>query len=68
MHDSHVVIVGAGIGGLATALALQQLAIRVSIYEQAPVLAEVGAGLTLASNGSKILLHLGLGGVLDDLA
>lgn len=68
MSEQHVVIVGAGIGGLVTALALQRFGIRVSIYEQAAALAEVGAGLTLASNGSRILLHLGLGGVLDDLA
>lgn len=68
MAELHVVIVGAGIGGLATALALQRLGIRVSVYEQAPALAEVGAGLTLASNGSRILLHLGLGNALDDLA
>ncbi len=68
MPAPHVVIVGAGIGGLATALALQRFGIRVSVHEQAPVLAEVGAGLTLASNGSRILLHLGLGAVLDELA
>ena len=68
MQDLHVLIVGAGIGGLTTALALQQAGIRVSIYEQASVLAEVGAGLTVASNGALVLQHLGLGPVLDDLA
>ena len=55
-------------GGLTTALALQQAGIRVSAYEQAPALGEVGAGLTLASNASRILQHLGLGAVLEDLA
>lgn len=55
-------------GGLTTALALQQAGIRVSVYEQAPALGEVGAGLTLASNASRILQHLGLGAVLEDLA
>ncbi len=68
MRDIHVLIAGAGIGGLTTALALQQAGCRVSVYEQAPVLREVGAGLTLASNGSRILQHLGLGAVLADLA
>ncbi len=68
MRDLHVLIAGAGIGGLTTALALQRAGIRVSVYEQAPVLGEVGAGLTLASNASRILQHLGLGAVLDDLA
>jgi len=68
VRDLHVLIAGAGIGGLTTALALQQSGIRVSIYEQAGVLAEVGAGLTVASNGSMVLQHLGLGPVLQDLA
>lgn len=63
----HVLIVGAGIGGLATALALQRSRIRVSVFEQAPALGEVGAGLTLASNATRVLEHLGLGVVLADL-
>jgi salicylate hydroxylase len=63
----HVLIAGAGIGGLTTALALQRAGIRVSIHEQAPVLREVGAGLTLASNATLVLRHLGLGPVLEDL-
>lgn len=68
MQQLHVLVVGAGIGGLATALALQRAGIRVSVYEQAPVLGEVGAGLTLASNASRVIQHLGLGHVLDELA
>jgi len=68
VRDLHALIVGAGIGGLTTALALQQSGLRVSIYEQAAALAEVGAGLTVASNGSLVLQHLGLGPVLKDLA
>jgi salicylate hydroxylase len=63
----NVLIVGAGIGGLTTALALQRAGIRVSIYEQADKLTEVGAGLTLASNATLILTALGLGSVLEDL-
>jgi len=68
LHQLHVLIAGAGIGGLATALALQRAGIKVSLYEQAATLGEVGAGLTLASNASRILQHLGLGAVLEDLA
>lgn len=68
MQQLHVLIAGAGIGGLTTALALQRAGIRVSVYEQATALGEVGAGLTLASNATRILQHLGLGAVLDDLA
>jgi salicylate hydroxylase len=68
VRDLHVLIAGAGMGGLTTALALQHAGIRVSVYEQAPVLGEVGAGLTLASNATRILQHLGLGVVRETLA
>ena len=67
MQPLNVLIVGAGLGGLATALALQRRGIRVSIYEQARKLEEVGAGLALASNATLILKALGLGSVLEDL-
>ena len=67
MQPLNVLIAGAGLGGLAAALALQRAGIRVSIYEQAPKLAEVGAGLTLASNATRVLEALGLGSVLADL-
>jgi len=67
VRDCRVIIAGAGIGGLTLALALQRAGIRVSVHEQAPALGEVGAGLTLASNATRILAHLGVGPVLDDL-
>ncbi|MEO8445634.1 MAG: FAD-dependent monooxygenase [Gammaproteobacteria bacterium] len=67
MQPLRVLIAGAGIGGLTLALALQRAGIRVSVCEQAAALGEVGAGLTLASNATLILRHLGLGPVLDDL-
>ena len=66
MQGIRVLIVGAGIGGLTTALALQRAGIGVIVHEQAPAPDEVGAGLTLASNASRILMHLGLGRVLDE--
>jgi len=53
-------IIGAGIGGLAAALALQRAGARVLIHEQAPELGEVGAGLTISPNASHVLDHLGL--------
>jgi salicylate hydroxylase len=55
------VIVGAGIGGLAAALALLQRGWMVQIYEQASRLGEVGAGLTISPNASRCLAALGLG-------
>jgi len=68
MQDPHVLIIGAGIGGLATALALQRAGLRVTVCEAAPELGEIGAGLTVASNGSIVLQHLGLGPLLDEFA
>jgi 2-polyprenyl-6-methoxyphenol hydroxylase-like FAD-dependent oxidoreductase len=55
-----VVIVGGGIGGLTTALALLRRGIDVDVYEQSAVLKEVGAGVQLGSNGTRVLYALGL--------
>lgn len=54
------VIIGAGIGGLTTAIALARIGIDVKIYEQAEALNEVGAGIWVAPNGLKILEELGI--------
>lgn len=56
----HVLIAGAGIGGLTAALALLDAGIDCDLYEQAPELREVGAGLQLAPNGTRVLFALGL--------
>src|ERR1700742_1527197 len=55
-----VVIVGGGIGGLAAALALLKRGVDVEVYEQAPELKEVGAGIQISSNGTRVLYALGL--------
>ena len=54
----HVAIAGAGIAGLAAAIALARLGLRVSVFEQAPRLAEIGAGLQLSPNATRILARL----------
>ena len=56
----HVVVVGAGIAGLTTALALRKENISVTIIEQARELREQGAGIQLTSNGIKVLRQFGL--------
>lgn len=56
-----IAVVGAGIGGLTAAIALRGAGLHVDVYEQAPVLTEVGAGIHLAPNGSRLLHRLGLG-------
>ncbi|MDR3467200.1 MAG: FAD-dependent oxidoreductase [Xanthobacteraceae bacterium] len=55
-----IVIVGAGIGGLTAALAMAQRGIRVTVLEQARELREVGAGLQISPNGTRVLWSLGL--------
>jgi salicylate hydroxylase len=64
---SHVAIIGGGIGGLTTALALLQRGIDVSVYEQAPELKEVGAGIQISSNGTRVLYALGLEPALREI-
>jgi salicylate hydroxylase len=56
-----VVVVGAGIGGLATALMLARKGISVVVIEKRTVLDETGAGLQLSPNASRLLLDIGLG-------
>jgi len=53
-------IVGGGIGGLTTAVALQRQGHRVSVFEQAPRLEEVGAGLQISPNGMRVFAEIGL--------
>jgi 2-polyprenyl-6-methoxyphenol hydroxylase-like FAD-dependent oxidoreductase len=54
------VIIGAGIGGLTTAVALARRGIRAEVYEQASQLREVGAGVGLWPNAFRALVPLGL--------
>ena len=56
-----VAIVGGGIGGLTAALALIREGIDVEVHEQAPELKELGAGVQISSNGTRVLYALGLG-------
>jgi salicylate hydroxylase len=58
-------IIGAGIGGLTTALALLQRGWRVRIYEQAAVLAEAGAGISISPGAGAGLASLGLAAALE---
>ena len=55
-----ILVIGGGIGGLTTALALLQRGLDAVVYEQAPVLREVGAGVQIGSNGTRVLFALGL--------
>ena len=56
----HVIVIGAGIGGLTAALSLQRHGFRVSVYEQASELREFGAGLLVTPNAMHALEFLGV--------
>lgn len=60
-----IVIIGAGIGGLAAAACLLQDGHRVRVFEQAPQLGEVGAGIQMSANAVKVLDHLGLRAAIE---
>ena len=65
MERQKIIIVGAGIGGLAAAISLLRAGHDVEIYEQAAQLAEVGAGLQFSANCMHVLRSFGLGDELD---
>ena len=55
-----IAVIGGGIGGLAAALALLRRGVDVDVYEQSTQLKEVGAGIAIGSNGTRVLDALGL--------
>jgi len=62
-----IAIIGGGIGGLAAALALTRRGIDVEVYEQAHELRELGAGVQVSANGTRILHALGLKAALEQV-
>ena len=60
MPRHKILIAGAGLGGLAAASCLMQAGHDVEIYEQAPQLDEVGAGIQISANAMHVLRYLGL--------
>jgi salicylate hydroxylase len=61
----NIAIVGGGIGGLTAALALIRRGIDVDVYEQASELRELGAGVQISANGTRVLYMLGLKAELE---
>ncbi len=69
MRDpAKVMVAGAGIGRLSAAIALRRAGFEVVVFERAPELGEVGAGLLLAANAQKALGRLGLAGAVASLS
>lgn len=63
-----VILVGAGIGGLFAALCLERLGIKSILLEKSDELAEVGAGIQIGANGSRLIHQLGLQEAIEKYA
>jgi 2-polyprenyl-6-methoxyphenol hydroxylase-like FAD-dependent oxidoreductase len=64
MTSKSAIVVGGGIGGLTAAVALRQVGWQVTVLERAARFGEIGAGITLLSNGLRCLDAIGLGGAV----
>ncbi|HKD76449.1 MAG TPA: FAD-dependent monooxygenase, partial [Ktedonobacterales bacterium] len=62
-----IAVIGGGIGGLTAALCLQKIGIDAHVYEQSRALREVGAGINVNPNATRIVHALGLGEALAKL-
>src|SRR5215469_16195981 len=62
-----IAVIGGGIGGLSAALQLLKAGLDVHVYEQAPQIGEVGAGIQISPNASRLLLRLGLKAAMDEV-
>jgi salicylate hydroxylase len=60
-----IAVIGGGIGGLSAALALLKSGFDVQVYEQAPRFGEIGAGIQISPNASRLLHRLGLEPAMD---
>jgi salicylate hydroxylase len=63
-----ILIAGAGIGGLTAVSCLMKAGYDVEVYEQAPELSEIGAGIQLSANAMHVLNDLGLGKAIAELS
>jgi len=68
LNRGKILIAGAGLGGLAAAACLLKRGFKVRIFEQAPQLGEVGAGIQQSANSVKVLYDLGLRAALEQVA
>ena len=67
-RDLRIIVIGAGIGGLAVSAAVRRVGIAVEIYEQAEKFARIGAGIQQSPNAMKVHRGLGIEAGLRDVA
>lgn len=67
-NDVSVAIIGGGIGGLAAALSLRAAGLDAHVYERSSEFGEIGAGIQISPNASRILHKLGLGEGLERIS
>jgi salicylate hydroxylase len=67
-RDLRILIAGGGIGGITLALALRQRGIEALLFEQAKAFSQVGAGIQLSANATRVLRTLSLGDALARVA
>jgi salicylate hydroxylase len=68
MKRPHALVIGAGIGGMAAAIALRRAGVDVSLFEQTIAQREVGAGIQISPNASRLLGRYGLGEAMARVA
>ncbi|MEZ5855547.1 MAG: FAD-dependent monooxygenase [Hyphomicrobiaceae bacterium] len=68
MANIRAIVIGGGIGGTAAAIALARRGIEVDVYEQAAQQAEVGAGIQISPNASRLLYRYGLKEMIEACA
>jgi salicylate hydroxylase len=61
------IIVGGGIGGLTAAICLREIGWDVQIFETAPLISEIGAGIQISPNGVKVLQKIGVMPLLEEI-
>ena len=61
MYNLKAIIIGAGIGGLTTGIAFKRAGYQIAVYDRVRELRPAGAGISLWSNGVKVMNALGLG-------
>lgn len=68
LRGESITVIGAGVAGLAVAQAFAMRGAQVTVFEQAPKIAEVGAGLQISPNGMRVIDALGLGDALRSMS